>query len=186
MKILIASDLHGSAYYVEKLIDAYKASGADKLLLLGDLLYHGPRNDLPRDYNPKLVIPMLNEIREEILCVRGNCDAEVDQMTLEFPILTENCILYHEKHMIMATHGHVFNKESVPPLKRGDILLHGHTHVPVIEAFGGETGKDFTYLNPGSVSIPKENSHHSYMILEDGHFTWFNLETGEPYMYYDI
>lgn len=186
MKIFIASDLHGSAYYVEKLIEAYRESGAEKMLLLGDLLYHGPRNALPRDYSPKDVIPQLNKIRDEIVCVRGNCDADVDQMVLDFPIMAENCILYYEGHMIMATHGHVFNTENVPALKAGDVLLHGHTHVPVAEPFGGQSGHDFVYINPGSVSIPKENSHHSYLIFEDGHFIWMDLETGQPYMYYDI
>lgn len=186
MKFMIASDLHGSAYYVEKLLKTFEESGADRLLLLGDLLYHGPRNDLPRDYNPKLVIPMLNEHRDDITCVRGNCDADVDQMTLTFPITAENAILWHGSRMIFATHGHVFNTENIPPLKKGDILLHGHTHVPVIVDFGGEKGKDFTYLNPGSVSIPKEGSRHSYMIFEDGKFTWYDLETGEAYMYYDM
>lgn len=178
MKILIASDIHGSAYYCRLLLERYREEKADKLLLLGDILYHGPRNDLPRDYAPKEVLAMLNEIKEEILCVRGNCDTEVDQMVLEFPILAEYCILYDEGRMIFATHGHQHNVKNPPMLKRGDILLHGHTHVPVLEEFGGKY-----YINPGSVSIPKENSPHSYMILENGSFTWKTVEEGEEYRY---
>lgn len=171
MKLMIASDIHGSAYYCEKLLKAYDEEKADKMLLLGDILYHGPRNDLPKDYAPKQVIAMLNPRKKDFLCVRGNCDTEVDQMVLEFPILADYCILYLDNRMIFATHGHVFNEKNLPQLKKGDILLHGHTHVPVCK----ET-EDYIYLNPGSVSIPKENSWHGYMILEDGTFTWKDLE----------
>ena len=123
MKIMIASDIHGSAFYCEKMIEAYRREKADKLLLLGDILYHGPRNDLPKEYNPKKVIQMLNDIKEDILCVRGNCDTEVDQMVLEFPVLAEYCILYVKDRMIFATHGHTFNAEHLPMLKAGDILF---------------------------------------------------------------
>ena len=147
MKLMIASDIHGSAYYCEKLLKAYDEEKADKLLLLGDILYHGPRNDLPKDYAPKQVIAMLNPRKQDLLCVRGNCDTEVDQMVLEFPILADYCILYLNERMIFATHGHVFNEKNLPQLKKGDILLHGHTHVPVCK----ET-EDYIYLNPGSVS----------------------------------
>ena len=171
MKWMIASDIHGSAYYCEKLLAAYQREQADRLLLLGDLLYHGPRNDLPEGYAPKQVIAMLNDRKEDILCVRGNCEAEVDQMVLDFPVLAEYAILTEGTRMIFATHGHVFNEKNLPQLKKGDILLHGHTHVPVCK----ET-EDYIYLNPGSVSIPKENSWHGYMILEDGTFSWKDLE----------
>ena len=167
MKILIASDIHGSAYYCRSLLERYREEKPDKLLLLGDILYHGPRNDLPREYAPKEVLAMLNDIKEEILCVRGNCDTEVDQMVLEFPILADYCILYTGNRMIFATHGHQHNTTHPPMLKEGDILLHGHTHVPELEEFAGKY-----YINPGSVSIPKYNSAHSYMMLEDGVFTW--------------
>ena len=186
MKLMIASDLHGSAFYVKKLIEAYHASGAEKLLTLGDLLYHGPRNDLPKDYDTKKTAAMLNEIADELMCIRGNCEADVDQMMLDFPALTESGFLYWEGHIIWLTHGHVFNVQNPPKMKKGDILLHGHTHVPVIVPFGGESGQDFTYLNPGSVSIPKEGSCHSYMIFEDGHFAWYDLETGKEYMHFDM
>ena len=180
MKLLIASDIHGSAYYCGKLPEAWKKEQPDKLLLLGDILYHGPRNDLPKDYAPKQVISMLNDIKEEILCVRGNCEAEVDQMVLEFPVLADYCILYEKDHMIFATHGHIHNEKNVPPLKKGDILLHGHTHVP-----GVWEHENYVYLNPGSVSIPKEGSAHSYLMLEDGSFLWKTLE-GETYLTYNV
>ena len=176
MKLLIASDIHGSAFYCRELLAAFEREKADKLLLLGDVLYHGPRNDLPKEYAPKEVIGMLNPMKNKILCVRGNCDTEVDQMVLEFPVLADYCILYAGKRMIYATHGHNFNMASLPPLQEGDVLLHGHTHVPAWTEFG----EDNLYLNPGSVSIPKEGSAHSYMILENETVTWKNLE-GEIY-----
>ena len=169
MKWFIASDIHGSAYYAEKMIEAYKRENADKMLLLGDILYHGPRNDLPRDYAPKKVIPLLNAEKERI-CVRGNCDAEVDQMVLDFPIMDDFVLIEEEGMMIFATHGHVYNEDKLPDGKF-DILLHGHTHVPVAKEH-----EDYTYINPGSVSIPKEDSHHGYMILENGKFLWKDFD----------
>ena len=171
MKLLIASDIHGSAYYCRKLLEAYKKEEADKLILLGDILYHGPRNDLPEEYAPKEVIAMLNPMKQEILCVRGNCDTEVDQMVLEFTILADYGFLYERGRMIFLTHGHVFNENHLPMLKKGDILLHGHTHVPVCREH-----EEYIYMNPGSVSIPKEGSEHSYMTYEDGIFIWKNLD----------
>lgn len=171
MKIMVASDIHGSAYYCQKMTEAYKNSGAQKLLLLGDILYHGPRNDLPKEYAPKKVIEMLNNISDEILCVRGNCDSEVDQMVLKFSIMAEYAIIYDGGRMIFATHGHKFNKDNLPSLKKGDILLHGHTHIPVNESIDG-----ITVMNPGSVSIPKENSWHGYMIIENGTYTWYDFD----------
>lgn len=171
MKWLIASDIHGSAYWCEKLLEAYKAEGADRLLLLGDVLYHGPRNDLPQGYAPKQVIAMLNAMKNEILCVRGNCEAEVDQMVLEFPVLADYAVLCEGTTMIYCTHGHVYNTGKLPPLQKGDVLLHGHTHIPAWEDHGS-----YRYLNPGSVSIPKENSWHGYMVLENGLFTWKDFD----------
>lgn len=171
MKWFIASDIHGSYYYCEKLIEKYKVENADKILLLGDVLYHGPRNDLPLEYNPKAVIEILNNLKNDILCVRGNCDTEVDQMVLNFPILADYCIITHNDKIIYATHGHKFNTDNLPPLNKGDILLHGHTHIPVCEEYD-----NFTYINPGSVSIPKNGSHHAYMIFEDGIFYWKDLD----------
>lgn len=170
MKLMIASDIHGSSYYCRKMIEAYRQEEADRLLLLGDLLYHGPRNNLPRNYNPKEVISMLNEIKNELLCVRGNCDTEVDQMVLDFPILAEYCLLELDGRTIFATHGHNFNPDNLPMLKEGDILLNGHTHIPANQNMG-----TYTYMNPGSISIPKEGSAHGYMIY-DGEFRWRSLD----------
>ena len=178
MKLLIASDIHGSAYYCRKLLEAYEREEADRLVLLGDLLYHGPRNDLPEGYAPKEVLAMLNERKEEILCVRGNCDTEVDQMVLQFPILADYGFLYEQGHMIFLTHGHVFNEQNPPMLKKGDLLLHGHTHVPVCREH-----ETYLCLNPGSVSIPKEGSAHSYLVYENGTFLWKELG-GDLYMEY--
>lgn len=180
MKLMIASDIHGSAHYLQELLGQYHQEHPDKLLLLGDILYHGPRNDLPKGYAPKEVISLLNAMKEEILCVRGNCDTEVDQMVLDFPILADYCILYERERMIFATHGHIHNVSNPPMLKSGDILLHGHTHIPVSEEFNGKY-----YLNPGSVSIPKNGSPHSFMILENGIFTWKDLD-GKPYMEFHL
>ena len=170
MKLMIASDLHGSAYYTKKLLEAKEKEKPNKLLLLGDILYHGPRNDLPKDYAPKEVIAMLNPLASEILCVRGNCEAEVDQMVLDFPVMADYCVLFESGRTIYATHGHIFSENNPPKLQDGDILLTGHTHIPACVDHG------FWYLNPGSVSIPKENSWHGYMILENGVFTWKDLE----------
>ena len=173
MKWMIASDLHGSAYYCRKMLEAFEREGADRLFLLGDLLYHGPRNALPREYAPKEVIPLLNGKREKLLCVRGNCDAEVDQMVLEFPVLADYAVLPVGQRLIYATHGHIYHVKNLPPLAPGDVLLHGHTHVPAWTEFG----QGNLYLNPGSVSIPKENSPHSYMTLEGNTMQWKELES---------
>lgn len=174
MKWMIASDLHGSAYYCRKMLEAFEREGADRLFLLGDLLYHGPRNDLPREYAPKEVIPLLNGKKEKLLCVRGNCDAEVDQMVLEFPVLADYAVLPVGQRLIYATHGHIYHVKNLPPLAPGDVLLHGHTHVPAWTEFG----QGNLYLNPGSVSIPKESSPHSYMTLEGNAMQWKELESG--------
>ena len=170
MKLMIASDLHGSAYYTRRLLEAYRKEQPEKLLLLGDILYHGPRNDLPRDYAPKEVIAMLNPLADQLLCVRGNCEAEVDQMVLDFPVLADYCVLLEQGKMIFVTHGHLFSEDKPPKLHEGDILLTGHTHIPACADHGWQ------YLNPGSVSIPKNDSWHGYMMLEDGCFTWKELD----------
>lgn len=175
MKFMIASDIHGSAYYCERMLSAFEREGADRLVLLGDILYHGPRNDLPRDYAPKKVIEMLNPLKNRLICVRGNCDTEVDQMVLDFPILSDSCILCVGDRLIFCTHGHSNNLSNLPPLSRGDILLHGHTHIPALEIKDG-----IMYINPGSVSIPKENSPHSYMTLDEHTLVWKEL-SGEVY-----
>lgn len=145
MKYMFASDIHGSAYYCRKLLEEYRKSGAERLILLGDLLYHGPRNDLPKEYAPKEVIAMLNELKDEIYTVRGNCEAEVDQMVLDFPVLADYAVLVLNGLTFFATHGHHFNQDRLPPMKKGDILVHGHTHLLKAEEFG-----DYYILNPGS------------------------------------
>ena len=171
MKLMIASDIHGSAGSCRKMLDQFEKEGAQRLLLLGDLLYHGPRNDLPEDYRPKEVISLLNGKKQSLLCVRGNCEAEVDQMVLEFPVLSDSMILFLDGRMVFATHGHIFHEDHLPPLQEGDILLHGHTHVPVLENRGS-----YILLNPGSVSLPKQNTAKSYMIYENGVFTLKDLD----------
>ena len=173
MKLMFASDLHGSRTACEAVLSQYEKSGASRLVLLGDLLYHGPRNDLPKDYAPKRVIELLNGVREHLLCVRGNCEAEVDQMVLTFPVMADYCALPLGEHILYATHGHVHGETNPPPLMDGDVLLCGHTHVP---AFNRHEG--FTYVNPGSTSIPKNGSAHGYMTLENGVFSWKDLESG--------
>lgn len=178
MKLMIASDIHGSAHYCKQLLEAFEREGAEKLLILGDILYHGPRNDLPEGYAPKEVIAMLNPIKDKLLCVRGNCDTEVDQMVLDFPVLADYAILYLEGKTVYATHGHNYNESRLPSLADGDILLHGHTHIPKYTDHG-----NYIYMNPGSVSIPKEDSPHSYMTYENGKFLWKDLK-GEVYLEY--
>ena len=170
MKWMIASDIHGSEKYCALLLEAYVRENADRLLLLGDLLYHGPRNDLPEEYAPKSVISMLNERRDDILCVRGNCDTEVDQMVLDFPIMADYAAIDAGSRLIYVTHGHHFGEDNPPPMKSGSILLCGHTHVAKFADHG-----DYLYMNPGSVSIPKEGTEHGYMTLEDGVFKWKTL-----------
>ena len=184
MKYFIASDIHGSASWCKKMIDMFNSERADRLVLLGDLLYHGPRNDLPDDYNPKKVIEMLNALKNKIICVRGNCDTEVDQMVLSFPIMADYALIELNSDSpitIYATHGHHYNEENPLPVSRGNILLCGHTHVPCCH-----THEDFVYMNPGSVAIPKENSAHSVIIYEDGGFTWKNIEDAQPYLEWNV
>ncbi len=174
MRLMIASDIHGSAKWCEQLLEVWQREKPDRLVLLGDLLYHGPRNDLPEGYAPKKVIAMLNDIATHLLCVRGNCEAEVDQMVLSFPVMADYCVLLVDGHTIYATHGHVYNEDNPPALQPGDILLCGHTHIPCCHRYEG-----FIYVNPGSVSIPKQNTPHSYTILEDGRMTWTALDGRE-------
>ncbi|MBO7196282.1 MAG: phosphodiesterase [Clostridia bacterium] len=172
MKLLIASDIHGDLDSMRNLLSIYKKEGCDKILLLGDLLYHGPRNDLPASYNPKSVISLLNENRHSILAVRGNCDTEVDQMVLDFPILADYICLSLDGLTVYATHGHKYNIDSPLPFNEGDILLHGHTHILACEEFGNNN----YYLNPGSVAIPKGGNPRSYMIYENRSFTVKDLD----------
>ena len=170
MKLMFASDIHGSAYYCKKVIETFNKEQADKLVLLGDLLYHGPRNPLPREYDPQKVFAMLNENKDKILAVRGNCDSEVDQMVLNFPIMADYAVICDGGVTVFATHGHKFGPENLPEVNF-DVLLFGHTHIPKNEKHDG-----YTLINPGSVSIPKENSHHGYIIFENGKFTFKDFD----------
>ncbi len=181
MRYLIASDIHGSAFYCKQLIEAFHREQADKLLLLGDILYHGPRNDLPNGYAPKDVITMLNPIANQILCVRGNCEAEVDQMVLDFNVMADYALIPLGDRTIFVTHGHLYNNDRLPSMRAGDILLHGHTHVPACEEHEG-----YVYLNPGSVSIPKEGSPHSYMTWDGEEFLWKTLDNRTVYKQYRV
>lgn len=171
---MFASDLHGSAYYCEKLKEIFENEKAEKLVLLGDILYHGPRNPLPKEYNPQKAFEILNTLKDKIICVRGNCDSEVDQMVLEFPIMAEYTTINVDNLNIFVTHGHIYNKHNIPPILDKDILVHGHTHVHTIEKM--EKG---TYINSGSISMPKENQENSYMIYENRKFIIKNLEGKE-------
>lgn len=180
MKLMIASDLHGSAYYAGKLLEAYHAEQPGKLLLLGDLLYHGPRNALPRDYDCMAAAGALNGIKDHILAVRGNCDCEVDQMVLSFPLLADYALVEWEGLTLYATHGHLWNEECPPPMAGGTVLLNGHFHVPAARNHGS-----WHYINPGSTSIPKDGSANSYLVLEDRVFTWKDMD-GQAYQTYRV
>ncbi len=172
MKYVFFSDLHGSAYAARFLPEIDAKECPEKIILLGDLLYHGPRNDLPRDYDTKEVTSILNSMKTRFLAVRGNCDAEVDQMVLEFPIMADFMPLSLGSRTAFVTHGHLYNTDSLPPMNPGDLLIHGHTHLKLCVPFGN----DNHYLNPGSASIPKDDDFGSYMVWEDGIFTWKKLD----------
>ena len=178
---MIASDLHGDAECVERLLLRYRESKAERLILLGDLLYHGPRNDLPVGYSPKRVIELLNSVKSELLCVRGNCDTEVDAMVLDFPILADYAFISVDGLSFFVTHGHKYNLESLPPLKGGDILLHGHTHVSAAEPFGNGN----LYVNPGSVSIPKGGTPKGYILYTDRRLDFCTLD-GDVYNTFEL
>ncbi len=169
MKYFVASDIHGDSYWAERVVSSFIESKADKLILLGDILYHGPRNDLPGHYEPKKVIDILNGIADKILAVRGNCDTEVDQMVLKFPIMSDYIYLIDEGTVFFVTHGHIYNPMNLPSvMPEGAILLTGHTHVAGDETFNCPDGRKIRYMNPGSPSIPKEKTLPSYIIIENG------------------
>lgn len=177
MKYLIASDLHGDEIAARKLLDTYHREGADRLVLLGDILYHGPRNDLPEGYRPKGVIALLNPLADQIIAVRGNCDAEVDQMVLDFAIDAEFVTLDLPAGKAYLTHGHHYNEEHPMPMDEGDVLVHGHSHVAgVTRCVTGQY-----CINPGSLSIPKEGTPPSYILLEDGVFSLRRLSDGKEW-----
>ena len=178
MKYVIASDIHGSSVWCRKLLNAFEKEGADQWILLGDLLYHGPRNPFPDGYDTKAVTQALNAVKEKLLCVRGNCDSEVDQMVLEFPMMADSNTLQIGGRTLFLTHGHLFDSEHPPKeLRSGDILLNGHFHVPTMKQM--ENGA--YYANCGSVGLPKDNSPHSYLVIEDNTLSWKDLETGKTF-----
>lgn len=172
MKLVFCSDIHGDITAAKASLDAFRREDAEKLIILGDILYHGPRNDLPKDYAPKDVIALLNENRDIILAVRGNCDTEVDQMVLDFPVLADYGYLYLDGISVIITHGHNLNTKTPPPLRRGELLIHGHTHVLTCEKFGNSN----FYLNPGSCALPKNNNPKTYMVYENRSFTVKDFE----------
>ncbi len=171
MKIMFISDIHGSKKYASLGLEKFKEEGATHLVLLGDLMYHGPRNPLPEDYDPKEVAELLNHYKDKIIAIRGNCDSEVDQMLLEFPIMADYTEIMLENYKIFATHGHIYNRENMPLLNKGDVFIHGHIHLPVTEIYD-----EVYYLNPGSITLPKENNRNSYGILVNNTFTIKDLD----------
>lgn len=180
MKLMFASDIHGSALWCGKMLEAFERENPAKLCLLGDILYHGPRNDLPEGHAPKEVIKLLNLYKNALLCVRGNCDTEVDQMVLDFPVLQESAVIFADGLEFFLSHGHHHNPQSLPPLNGGAVLINGHTHIPKTELVNG-----IHCLNCGSVALPKEDTPHCYMVYENGIFIWKQLESGE-FMRYKV
>ena len=174
MKLLFASDLHGSAAAATAVMNRVKEENADRLILLGDLLYHGPRNPLPEGHDPMKTAAILNECPVPVLGVRGNCDAEIDQVLLQFPMMPDYMLLLTEQGTgLFITHGHLFHEQQLPPHCAGDVMIHGHTHVHGVFQAG-----DMTVLNPGSAAMPKENQPRSYMVYENGVFEIKSLESG--------
>lgn len=173
MKLLIASDIHGDADCCKKMLSAADMLGVEKILLLGDILYHGPRNDIPEGYAPKQVINMLNAVADRLICVRGNCEAEVDGMVLSFPVLCEHAWIYDSQSKISMymTHGHIYNPDRLPPLSARNVLLYGHTH---LQGFCERNG--ILCLNPGSISLPKGGNPKTYATYEDGIFSIYTLD----------
>ncbi|AVP55473.1 phosphoesterase [Clostridium tetani] len=165
MKLFFISDIHGSSYYLEKVINIYEKEKADYLVILGDELYHGARNPLPKEYNPKKVAEILNKYKNKIIAVRGNCDSEVDQMVLNYPIMSDYSIILYNNRRLFLTHGHIYNKNNLPTISNGDVFIYGHTHVPLAERIN-----NIFIINPGSITFPKENTPHCYGILENNTF----------------
>ena len=158
MKIAFMSDIHGVPSALKVALSAAEALGFDRLALLGDLLYHGPRNGVPSFYDPEEVARMLNRYKDRIIAVRGNCDAEVDQMMFEFPMMSDYAILDAGVESFFLTHGHLWNERVLPPLGMGTVLAHGHTHIPETRRL--QCG--LTIFNPGSVALPKGGSSRSF------------------------
>jgi putative phosphoesterase len=171
MKIFFMSDIHGSLYYLEKALQLYKEEKANYIVILGDALYHGPRNPLPEDYKPQLVASLLNQYKDKIMAIRGNCDSEVDQMLIEYPMMADYSIILYNERRLFLTHGHIYNENNLPNLSENDVLIMGHTHIPVAKKYN-----NIFILNPGSITLPKENNPNSYGILEEDLFQIKDLE----------
>jgi len=162
MKLFFISDIHGSLSNLNKAIELFNKEKADKIVILGDVLYHGPRNPLPDEYNPAEVAEVLNRHKDKIIAVRGNCDSEVDQMIIEYPMMETYTMIQLEDRKFFLSHGHVYSPEELPPLNTGDIFAFGHIHLPI-----AEKQNDIYIFNPGSISLPKENNPKSYGIFAD-------------------
>ncbi len=171
MRLFFISDIHGSEYYLKKAIDRYEEEEADYLVILGDILYHGARNPLPKGHNPKEVIRILNNLSDKIIAVRGNCDSEVDKMVLDFPLMSTYSNLFLDGKRLFLTHGHLYNQSNMIDLEKGSSFIYGHTHIVRADYEDG-----IYFLNPGSIALPKEDSPHSYAVLEDGIFEIKDLE----------
>ncbi len=169
MKILIASDLHGSSFYAEKLVKIKNQEKVNKVILLGDIYNHGPRNPLPKDYSPIKVAEILNDFKDELIVVKGNCDSEVDTMISQFDFIENLCITDENKSLFL-THGHVYNKDAMPKTKF-DAVIYGHFHTGFIERMGNTV-----VANAGSLSLPKNDMPNSYLILENGVLTLKDLD----------
>lgn len=169
MKILVFSDIHGCASACEKALNQYVSRNCDMMLILGDILYHGPRNNIPENYDPKAVVSMLNPLADKIMACRGNCDAEVDQMLLEFPVMADYVLVNDCGTKIFATHGHIYSPDKLPCLSGIDVLLYGHTHIQEIREQNG-----IKICNPGSVSIPKNGQKPGYAVWDNGELLVMN------------
>ncbi|KJY81699.1 phosphodiesterase [Vibrio galatheae] len=162
MKLFFASDLHGSLPATQRMLAEFERSGAQTLVLLGDILNHDPRNPVPEGYNPPAVSELLNQYGEKIIAVRGNCDSEVDQMLLSFPMMMDYAwVLLESGQRLFLTHGHLYHSGHRPALKQGDIIAHGHTHIPVAKLDGQQY-----IFNPGSITFPRDGFSASYGVLD--------------------
>lgn len=171
MKYMFASDIHGSAYYLKRLLDKFERSGAEQLILMGDLLYHGARNDLPEEYGTKDCTTMFNMYANRIIACRGNCDSEIDQMVLQFPIMSDYNVLELNGITFFQTHGHLYNPEKLPPMGVCKAFVYGHVHLPI-----ARKQDDVYILNPGSTSIPKGGNASSYAMLDGNVWTIKDFE----------
>ena len=161
MKLLILSDIHGFSDPLEYILKAFYEENCTMILFLGDALYHGPRNSIDDGYNASRTIEILNSLSDKILAVRGNCDSEVDQMVLDYSLLSDYHMVFDGMRKIFFTHGHIYNRANMPLLNRGDIFASGHTHIAEIEDVKG-----VIHFNPGSISLPRRNTQASYGIYD--------------------